>query len=340
MPETQYFEHTLTLSPGSEPAGLQFPARLAYWTIGDASNPAVLMPTCFGGLLENTFPFLYEEGADGTEPALPTSKYYIIVVGLLGGGESSSPSNQAAPHNGPNFPRVTYEDNIRLQKALCEQLGVKELAAYVGFSMGGQQAYHMAVLYPDFVSRICVVASSARTSWHNWSFLEGPKAALVNSVDFYDGQYTQPVRKGTRAFSRVYSTWALSQAWYREKCWERLGFESLEEYLKAYWDGKGDANDLLCLAWTWQHGNIAALHEEDAGDLATALKRIRAKCLVMPSRTDQYFPPEDSEFEVMHLQDAELKVIETVWGHIGGGNGAPAEDKRFMAQGVAKLMSR
>jgi homoserine O-acetyltransferase len=55
--------------------------------------------------------------------------------------------------------------------------------------MGGQQAYQIATLYPDFVQRVVVLASSARTSWHNRSLSEGPKAALVNSVDFHDGQY-------------------------------------------------------------------------------------------------------------------------------------------------------
>lgn len=58
MPETQYFSHTLTLSRHSEPAGLEFPAKLAYWTFGDPKNPAVLFPTCFDGKLETTLPFL------------------------------------------------------------------------------------------------------------------------------------------------------------------------------------------------------------------------------------------------------------------------------------------
>jgi len=51
MPEIQYFEHTLKLSARSEPAGIDFPAKLAYWSLGDKSKPAVLMPTCFGGTL-------------------------------------------------------------------------------------------------------------------------------------------------------------------------------------------------------------------------------------------------------------------------------------------------
>lgn len=292
MPETQYFHHTLTLSPRSEPPSTSFPARLAYWALGDPSHPAVMMPTCFGGTLENTSPYLYSNTDSSVLSGLPIpqEKYYIIIVGLLGGTESSSPSNQPAPFDGPRFPHVTYEDNVRLQHALCEHLGVKKLHAYIGFSMGGQQAYHMAALYPDFVERMACLAGSARTSWHNWCFLEGPKAALTTAVDFHDGHYKEPVKKGTRAFSRVYSTWALCQAWFRQEQWRTLGFGSLEEYLDAWWGGGDDANDLLCLTWTWQHGDITVYYPEDKGDLAKTLGRIKAKSLIMPTRTDQYFP--------------------------------------------------
>lgn len=44
-----------------------------------------------------------------------------------------------------------------------------------------------------------------------YSFLEGPKAALVASKDFYDGHYTEKAEQGIRAFARVYSAWAYGQ---------------------------------------------------------------------------------------------------------------------------------
>ena len=211
------------------------------------------------------------------------------MTGLLGGSESSSPSNAPAPHAGADFPRTTYEDNVRLQHALCTQhLGVRSLFAYVGFSMGGQQAYHMAALFPGFARRVVVLAGSARTSWHNYCFLEGPKAALVNSVDFHAGRYTSPAVRGTGAFGRVYSAWALSQAWFRERCWEKCGYDTLDAYLETAWEkglGAWDANDLLCLLSTWQKGDITVYNPEDKGSLEKALARIEAKCLIMPSRT-------------------------------------------------------
>ncbi|KAK5108260.1 hypothetical protein LTR62_008644 [Meristemomyces frigidus] len=340
MPETQYFSHELTLSAQSEPPGIKFPAKLAYWTFGDVSNPAVLLPSCYGGTLASTLPFLYDEKAHAN-PILPPTKYFIIITGLLSGGESSSPSNQAEPYHGPKFPHVTYEDNIRLQYALCEKLGVKKLFLYCGFSMGGQQAYHISALYPEFVENMVCLAGSARTSWHNWCFLEGPRHALITAKDYEDGHYTKPANDGVKAFFRVYSTWALSQGWFREKNWEKLGHKTLQDYLAAAWTGRGeaDANNLLWLLWTWQKGDITLYYPEDNGDLATTLRRIKARCLIFPSRTDQYFPPEDNEEEVKHLQKGEFACIETVWGHMAGGGGGKEEDTECIISNIKRFLS-
>lgn len=54
MPDVQYFSHDLKLSPTSSPADTIFPAKLAYKTFGDPKNPAVLLPTCYGGHIDET----------------------------------------------------------------------------------------------------------------------------------------------------------------------------------------------------------------------------------------------------------------------------------------------
>lgn len=89
---------------------------------------------------------------------------------------------------------------------------MKKLFAYISFSMGGQQAYHMSALFPDFVDNKVRLAGSARTSWH----------ALTSSSDFHDGHYKEQPKKGLKAFDRVYSTWALCREWFREKSLSRV----------------------------------------------------------------------------------------------------------------------
>ena len=335
---TKYFERTITLSPRSEPAGLDFPAKLAYRTFGDPSNPVVLLPTCFGGLLEDTTPFLYST-EHAPNPILPQSKYFIIVAGILGGGESSLPSNAPEPYNGPNFPRTTYEDNVRFQYALCQSLGVEKLFAYIGFSMGAQQAYQMSTIYPDFVKNMVCLAGSAKTSWHCRIVLESMRDVITHSLDFQNGFYTEQASAGLKALDRIFCPWALPQEWFRYKCWEQLGFSTLKEYLDENWSGSGDANDQLLQLWTWQRGDITQSHPEDGGDLAKTLGRITAHCLLMPSRTDGFFPPQDNQLEMDNLAQGKFRCIESIYGHLAGGGNGTSDDTGFIISEIDRFLT-
>ena len=261
-------------------AGPKLSVKIAYRSFNPTAQKVACLPTCYGGRINDTLN--YTTGA--------LKDYHVVVIAMLGNGESSSPSNTA------DFPQVDYQDCIRSQyELLTKGLKVKELEVVVGFSMGGQQAYYWASMYPDFVQNAVVVCGSAKTSGHNYAFLEGPKAALLNSTDYADGAYkangVKPM-KGLRAFGRAYCAWALSAAWFREKIWQtKFGLDSVEKYIDAWANDafvSWDAEDVLVLARMWQAGDVGALRED--GDYEKVLGDIKARILVMPARTDQYFP--------------------------------------------------
>ena len=60
-----------------------------------------------------------------------------------------------------------------------EIFGIERVKVVYGFSMGAQQAFHWGALFPDRVERIAAICGSAKTSPHNFVFLEGAKAALT-----------------------------------------------------------------------------------------------------------------------------------------------------------------
>lgn len=317
-------------------------AITAYQTFGDSKNPCIVFPTCYGGKLDNTG-LLGQEYMIGEDKALQPSKYFIVTFALFSNGESSSSSNTPAPYNGPYFPAVSYEDNIRAQyTVLTKVLGIKNVYAVIGFSMGGQQAYYWPTMYPDYVERYIPICGSARTSPHNKCFLEGPKAALSASKDFDNGHYKTVPQHGIRAFGRAYSAWAYGQTWFRNHQYLHDGkYPDLDSFLREDWEGGfltgWDANDLLTLLNTWYTGDISTIRDE--GNYVKSLSTIKAKGLIMPCKTDLYFPPEDSEIEVSHLgNNAKLVVIDSVWGHMAGG-GSNAEDDKFIFDEVKKFLS-
>ncbi|KAI0364446.1 homoserine O-acetyltransferase [Pilatotrama ljubarskyi] len=313
-------------------------AVTAYQTYGEPTNPCIVFPTCYGAKLSlGSQSYLVGEGK-----ALDPRRYFVVTFALFCNGESSSPSNTPAPYNGPYFPTISYEDNIHAQYAvLTRHLGVAKVHCVVGFSMGGQQAYHWATVYPDFVERLVAICSSARTSPHNKCFLEGPKAALKAGRDFNDGHYTAPPTVGIRAFARAYCAWAYGQTWFREHLYEMEGmYPTLDVFIREVWEGRyvahWDANDMLSLLDTWQRGDVSSVR--DGGDFASCMGSIKAKALLMPCKTDLYFCPEDSANEMSLLKNAELAVIDSVWGHAAGG-GANPTDVAFITKKIEEFLA-
>ena len=314
-------------------------AWLAYKTYGElnaAKDNVIVFPTFYGGQ------HYQNEAVIGPGRALDSGKYFIVVPNMLGNSLSSSPSNTPAPYGRARFPGVTLYDNVMCQhRLLTEQFGIERIAMVTGWSMGGQQTYQWGSLFPDMVERIVPICGSAKTSRHNFVFLEGVKAALTADDAWAGGWYESPPSKGLRAMGRVYAGWAVSQAFYREEVYLDIGYSSLEDYLVAFWEGRraeADANDLLAMLWTWQNGDISA-NPIYQGDFHRALGAIKAKAIVMPGRTDLYFPPEDNEIEVSHMPNAELRPIESIWGHLAGGPGFNPPDAKFVDDAIRELLA-
>ncbi len=310
-------------------------AQLAYVTCGTlsaAGDNAILFPTYYTGTHHDNLSMV------GPGRALDPARYLIVIVNLLGNGQSSSPSNHPT-QGAAQFPHISLLDNVAAQWRLLEQLGVDRLALALGWSMGAQQAYHHAALFPERVERLLAVCGSARTSQHNWVFLEGVKAALEADASFDGGRYTSPPLRGLGAFGRVYAGWAYSQTFFRERLYEQLGHASPQALLSAWArDHQAyDANDLLCVLSSWQRADISD-NPLYGGDLPKALAAIEARTILMPASTDLYFPPEDSRLEVQLLPNAELRVLDSKFGHIAGGPDRVPEGTAFVERAIFDLL--
>lgn len=315
----------LKLQSGETLAG----AYIAYKTYGDASLPAIVYPSWFSGKISDN------EWLIGKDMALSPEKYYIIVPALIGNGQSISPSNTRSTRKG-KFPDVTLFDNVTAQHRLVtEGLGVKKAKCVLGWSMGGCQTYQWITQFPDFAEYAVPFCGSAKTALHNEVFLEGVKCALlsakgVNSAGSRAGEtvkaedyrgWTETEREvGLKAMGRVYAGWGFSQQFYREKLYEtKLGFKSLEDFMQNFWETwalSKDPENLLTMLHTWQAGDCSNQPPYN-GDFELSMRSIKTKTLVMPGRTDLYFPPEDSEYEVKNMSEGVGKCVpfESIWGH-------------------------
>ena len=304
-------------------------AKLAYETHGEmngSGDNVVVLPTFYTGTHRRN------RGFFGPGRAIDPEKYFIVSINLFGNGISTSPSNAAAECHGSKFPDVTLWDNVACQhRLLTEKLGVERIALVTGWSMAGCQSYQWAAQYPDMVDAILPFCASAKTSPHNYVFLEGVKAALVADGAYKNGDYASQPVEGLKAFGRVYAGWAFSQTFYREGLYKNLGFSSPDELLDDWaidhaenWD----ANNLLAKLKTWQLGDISA-NPVYGGDIQKALSSIKARAILMPCAQDLYFPPEDNTIEAEFMPNAKFAPYDSPWGHCAAN---PGNDPGFTEQ--------
>jgi homoserine acetyltransferase len=303
-------------------------AKLCYLDLNPTASKTALVITCFRGRLQSTTNF-----ADGA-----LKDHRVIVVALFGNGESSSPSNTDFPES------LRYMDCVRAQKELLtSHLGLQSVDVVVGFSMGGQCTYHWSVMYPEFVKNAVIICSSARTSKHNYQFLEGPKAALETAVDFVDKSLaasSDGPSRGIRAFGKAYSAWLTSAEWFDQELYKSLGYETLEDWdTDITWKGYTgwSAEDLLIMLRMWQAGDISTAVPSKDKSLESALSSIKARVLLMPCQTDQYFRPSPNERESHSIPSATLEVIPSIWGHVAGSGANPA-DKEWMDKKISAFL--
>ncbi|PMB66193.1 Homoserine O-acetyltransferase [Beauveria bassiana] len=333
-------------------------AFIAYKTFGTRSNPAIIYPSWFSGSISDN------EWLVGPGKALDPARYFIIIPALIGNGQSVSPSNTRERRAGVKFPDVTVKDNVTAQHRLVtEGLGVTHARAVLGWSMGAGQTYQWLTQYPDFMDLGVPFCGSARTSIHNQVFLEGVKSALLaakraasaGSARGEVGSYTlwtdEERVAGLKAFGRVYAGWGFSQQFYREQLYKtKLGFKDLEDFMVKFWEAwalsKGtlsdfaparirqmwcDPENMLHMLHTWQAADCSDQPPYNK-DLEKAMAGIKAKTLVLPGKTDLYFPPEDSEYEVKYMSEGRGKCIPfpSIWGHWAGGPGSNPEDVKWL----------
>jgi len=311
-------------------------ARLAFKTYGQlnaAGDNCIVFPTYYTGTHAGN------ERLIGAGRALDPARYFIVVPNLFGNGLSSSPSNAVPAQRGAAFPHLTIHDNVMCQHRLLSRLGVRRIALALGWSMGALQVYQWAVTFPDLVERLLPMCGSARCWPLNHVFLEGVKAALLADPDFSAGEYRQPPERGLRAFGRAYAGWAFSATFFREHLYQVFGFASLESLLD-YWERDHlhwDANDLLAMLWTWQHADPSSA--EHGGDLARALGAIRARTVVMPCDTDQYFTLAENRIEAALIAAAELRPLISPFGHCAGAPGRLPTETEFVERAVRDLLA-
>jgi homoserine O-acetyltransferase len=277
----------------------------------------------------------------GPGKPLDTRQFFVICVNNPGSCFGSTGPMHTHPDTGriygADFPVVTVEDWVNAQARVLDRLGITQLAAVLGGSLGGMQALSWTLQHPDRVRHCVAIATAPKLSAQNIAFNEVARQAIITDPDFHGGHfYAHGVvpRRGLRVARMIGHITYLSDDVMEQKFGRdlvgrdigdapRYSTQDIEFQVESYLRHQGDkfsdyfdANTYLLITRALDYFDPA---RQFGGDLAAAMAKSLAKFLIVSFTTDWRFSPARSREIVKALVDNQHDVsyaeIDAPHGH-------------------------
>ncbi|EJE53274.1 homoserine O-acetyltransferase [Acidovorax sp. CF316] len=343
-PQSMHFEEALPLQSGASIRDYVL-AYETYGTLNAERSNAVLV--CHALNASHHVAGVYEgqprsegwwDNMIGPGKPVDTNRFFVIGVNNLGSCFGSTGPMHTHPDTGEvygaDFPVVTVEDWVNAQARLLDRLGITQLAAVLGGSLGGMQALGWTLQYPDRMRHAVVVASAPNLTAENIAFNEVARRAIVTDPDFHGGHFYRHgviPQRGLRIARMIGHITYLSDDVMNEKFGRQLregltpkySTQDIEFQIESYLRYQGDkfseyfdANTYLLITRALDYFDPALQY---GGSLTQALARATAKFLLISFTTDWRFSPQRSREIVKALLDNRRRVsyaeIDAPHGH-------------------------
>lgn len=343
VPQSLHFAEPLPLRSGAVLADYTLVYE-TYGTLNASKSNAVLVCHALNASHHVAGTYEGQERSEGwwdnlVGPGKPldTDRFFVIGVNNPGSCFGSTGPMHTNPATGQpygaDFPVVTVEDWVDAQARLLDRLGIEQLAAVMGGSLGGMQALAWTLRYPQRVRHCIAVATAPNLSAQNIAFNEVARRAIISDPDFHDGHYQRHgviPKRGLRVARMIghityLSDDVMEQKFGRQLRAAELGYSTqdiefqIESYLRYQGDKFSeyfDANTYLLITRALDYFDPARDH---GGDLTRTMAAATAKFLVVSFTTDWRFSPARSREIVKALVDNRREVsyaeIDAPHGH-------------------------
>jgi homoserine O-acetyltransferase/O-succinyltransferase len=322
------------------------PFQIAYQTYGelnDERSNAILICHALTGdqHVANVHPVTGKAGwwdvLVGPGRIIDTNRFFVICSNVVGGCLGSTGPASTNPSTGSAYglglPVITIRDMVRAQTMLVDELGIGQLFAVVGGSMGGMQVLEWAASHGERVFCALPIATGARHSSQNIAFNEVGRQAVMADPDWCGGRYIEQGKRPEKGLAvarmSAHITYLSEPALHRKfgrNLQDRealtFGFDAdfqIESYLRHQgmtFVDRFDANSYLYMTRAMDYFDLAADH---GGRLADAFKGTKTRFCLVSFTSDWLFPTEESRKVVHALNAAGSSVsfveIETDRGH-------------------------
>jgi homoserine O-acetyltransferase len=263
------------------------------------------------------------DGLIGPGAPLDTDRHFVVCANVLGGCQGTTGPSSSGPDGGrwgSSFPEVTVGDQVRVEAALADALGIDRWACVVGGSMGGMRALEWAVAMPDRVTTLFFLASGAVATADQIGTQTTQQAAIRADPRWAGGDYAldAPPVGGLGVARRI------AHLTYRSalELDARFGTHVQDDgrfAVASYLDHHADK-----LARRFDPGSYVLLTQamntwdvgRGRGGVEAALARVTARSVVAGVDSDRLYPLAQQQ-QVADALDVPLHVIASPYGHDG-----------------------
>jgi homoserine O-acetyltransferase/O-succinyltransferase len=317
--KTYKYPYAFELELGGKLPGFQ----LGYTTQGtlnaDASN---VLWVCHA-LTGNADPTEWWDGLVGKGQHYDPSDWYIICANVLGSHYGSTNGLTVNPlTNEPyfqSFPEITVRDVVNAMDLLREELGIEHINTLIGGSLGGQQAVEWAILRPEVIENLVLIAANAVFSPWGIAFNESQRMAIKADPTWQEsrpdaGLEGMKVARSIALLSyRNYDTYDFTQARDSNDQTENFRAATYQVYQGEKIAQRFNAFSYWALTKMMDSHNVG----RNRGSISNALAQIKARTLVIGISSDILFPPAEQQFLAKYIADAEYQEIDSLYGHDG-----------------------
>ncbi|NCC36669.1 MAG: homoserine O-acetyltransferase, partial [Chloroflexia bacterium] len=317
--QRQYFTWTEPLA--LESGKMLGPVTLAYETYGqlnaERSNAILLLHALSGDAHAAGFyaPADHKPGwwdmMVGPGRPFDTDRYYIICSNVLGGCMGSTGPSSRDPRTGrpyaARFPVITIGDMVRAQARLVDALGIDQLMAVAGGSMGGFQALEWMTSNPERVRSAILLATAARSGTQTLAWNSIGRRAIMSDPRWRNGDYYghEPPVDGLALARMIGHVTYLSEPALEQKFGRRLqhnddlafslerefAVESYLDYQGEVFNQRFDANSYLYITKAMDYWDLPGRY----GNLDVAFNRVTGSTLLISFSSDWLYPTAESQ---------------------------------------------
>jgi len=271
-------------------------------------------------------------GLIGPGRAIDTDRWFVLCPNVLGGCQGTTGPASVAPDGrryGSRFPVITIRDQVQVEAALADALGIRRWAAVIGGSMGGMRALEWSVMHPERVERSVAIAVGAAATAEQIA-LCSLQVRTIRADPYFGGgdYYDQPVGPGAGlALARGIGQVSYRTAGELEARFGRLpqgeeqplkgGRYAVESYLEHHGEKllrRFDANSYVVLSEAMNHHDVG----RGRGGIAAALAGVRARTIVIGISSDRlYHLTSQEELARLLPERPEVHVVQSEVGHDG-----------------------